>query len=106
MKNDIESTILSDKIISKKMTESENEESKIMSKKAFFKDKYRRSLEIATKIEIQKLAKQHPDWSTKDVLVYIIKDYSPELPSQILVEMTQFITNEWDIVKTKLLAVA
>jgi hypothetical protein len=89
-----------------KMTEDQEKQSAIISQQILLKDKYRQALKTITKMEIQNLAKEHPDWCTKDVLVYIVKDYNPELPSQILIEMTQFITNEWDIVKTKQLAVA
>jgi hypothetical protein len=89
-----------------KMTEEQEKQSAIISQQILLKDKYRQSLKTVTKLVIQNLAKEHPDWCTKDVLVYIIKDYNPELPSQILIEMTQFITNEWDIVKSKQLVVA
>lgn len=106
MKNDMTNIISHETIVSRPMTEAENEESKLISKKAFFKDKYRNALKTVTKLDIQELAKEHPDWCTKDVLVYIIKNYNPDLPSQILIEMTQFITSEWDIVKSKQLALA
>jgi hypothetical protein len=85
----------------KKMTVEQEKQSEMLSQKILLKDNYRQSLKMVTRMDIQALAKAHPDWCTKDVLVYIVKDYNPDLPSQILIEMTEFITSEWDKIKTK-----
>jgi hypothetical protein len=67
------------------------------SKTAFFKEKYRKSLKTLTKYEMRQFIKQYPDGQLKDVLVALIKDYNPELPPSILLEMTQFIISEWEL---------
>jgi hypothetical protein len=85
----------------KQMTKEQEKQSAMLSQQILLKDKYRQSLKMVTQMDIQELAKVHPDWCTKDVLVYIVKDYNPDLPSQILIEMTEFITSEWDKIKTK-----
>ena len=90
----------------KKMTEVEEKQSAIISQKILLSEKYRHALKLVTKMDIQELAKKHPDWCSKDVLVYIVKAYNQDLPSEILVEMTAFITNEWDSIKANQLVAA
>jgi hypothetical protein len=78
------------------MTEADILESTTFSKNAFFKEKYKKSLKTLTKYEMRQFIKQHPDGQLKDVLAALIKDYNPELPPSILLEMTQFIISEWE----------
>ncbi len=65
-------------------------------KNAFFKEKYRTGLKNLVKSDMKLFKKQYPEWQLKDVLVAVIKDFNPELPPAILLEMTQFIIAEWE----------
>jgi hypothetical protein len=78
------------------MTETDILETETFSKMAFLKEKYRKGLKTLTKYEMRQFVKQHPEGQLKDVLVALIKDYNPELPPSILLEMTQFIISEWE----------
>jgi hypothetical protein len=78
------------------MTEADILETATFSKTAFFKEKYRKGLKTLTKYEMRQFIKQHPDGQLKDALAALIKDYNPELPPSILLEMTQFIISEWE----------
>lgn len=62
----------------------------------FYRKKYRLALKLYATLDIQAYAKTQPNWAAKDVLAAIIKDYDPQLPSNILLEMTQFILEEWE----------
>jgi hypothetical protein len=78
------------------MTEADILRTAAFSKTAFFKEKYRNSLKTLTKYEMRQFRKAHPDGQLKDVLSALVKDYNPELPPSILLEMTQFIVSEWE----------
>ena len=78
------------------MTEAEMVETKAILKNSFFKEKYRNSIKSLTKVKMKSLKMQYPEWQLKDVLIAIIKDYTPELPIPILLEMIQFIITEWE----------
>ena len=82
------------------MTEAENQQMRLLSKKSFFKEKYRHALKISTKIDLLLLNQTHPEWTAKDVLSSLVKSYDPQLPTLILLEMTQFILAEWEILQT------
>lgn len=92
--SDSEETCLS--IGASPMTEADILESTAFSKTAFLKEKYKKSLKTLTKYEMRQFIKQHPDGQLKDALAALIKDYNPELPPSILLEMTQFIISEWE----------
>jgi hypothetical protein len=62
----------------------------------FYKKKYRLALQIYAIVEINEYAKTQPTGTAKDILSAIVKDYDPQLPSDILLEMTQFILQEWE----------
>jgi hypothetical protein len=78
------------------MTEAEEIRIKAILKNSFFKEKYRNSLKSLTKVKMRSLKMQYPEWQPKDVLIAVIKDYAPELPTPILLEMIQFIIAEWE----------
>lgn len=65
----------------------------------FYKKKYRLALQMYAIVDINEYAKTQPTWTAKDILAAIIKDYDPQLPSDILLEMTQFILQEWEKVQ-------
>lgn len=78
------------------MTEADILETAAFSQTAFFKEKYRRGLKTLTKYEMRQFRKEHPDAQLNEVLAALVKDYNPELPPSILLEMTQFIISEWE----------
>ncbi len=78
------------------MSEAEEIRIKAILKNSLFKEKYRNSLKSLTKVKMRSLNMQHPEWQLKDVLITVIKDYNPELPTPILLEMIQFIAAEWE----------
>lgn len=62
----------------------------------YFKKKYRMALEVTTKMMVQDLYAQNPDWSVRDVLTTTLKEYNKDLPSILLLEMMQLIVSEWE----------
>ena len=82
------------------MTEAESQQMTLLAKKSFFKEKYRHALKVSTKIDLLLLNQTYPEWTAKDVLSSLVKSYDPQLPTLILLEMTQFILAEWEILQT------
>ncbi len=78
------------------MTEAEIIETNAATKNSFYKEKYRNGLKTLTRVDMRSLKLEHPEWQLKDVLIETIKDYTPELPTPILLEMIQFIIAEWE----------
>ena len=65
-------------------------------KKVLSSKKYLKASELAAQIEMNRLRDEHPNWELKDVLSVILKDFPPEIPSQLLLQLTQFIVEEWE----------
>jgi hypothetical protein len=80
----------------KPMTEEEFLQMATLSQKSYYKEKYRHGLKMLTLMDMEKHIQEHPEWQLKDVLAAILKNYNPELPAVILLEMTQFIITEWE----------
>ena len=95
-KKELVAELQSDKVYFKPMTEEELLQMATLSQKSFFKEKYRHGLKVLTTMDMQRLQHEHPDWRLKDVLAAILKNYNPELPAALLLEMTQFIIAEWE----------
>ena len=94
MKND--SNIISSEVsVIREMTDAEKAKTAIITRNSYLKEKFRMSLKFYTKRKIQEYADIHADWRAKEVLVEIMKGYNPELPPVVLLEMTQFILEEW-----------
>ena len=83
------------------MTEEEKAKSAALSKNSYFKEKYRLALKISTQMEIDKYSQTNPEWGVKDVLVTILKGYNSDLPSVLVLEMTQLIVAEWEAAHAK-----
>jgi hypothetical protein len=83
------------------MTDEEKANTAHITRNSYFKKKYRMALDITTKMMIQEMYKQHPDWSVKEVLVAAIKEYNSDLPSVLLLEMAQLIVTEWEKIQAK-----
>jgi hypothetical protein len=95
-KEELITEIQSKKVFIEPMTEEELQQMATLSQKSFFKEKYRHGLKILTQMDIERHILEHPEWQLKDVLAAILKNYNPELPAIILLEMTQFIITEWE----------
>ncbi len=80
----------------REMTDVEKERVEVITHNSYFKKKYRMALEVTTKMMVQDLYAQHPDWSVRDVLSAALKEYNKDLPSAILLDMMQLIVSEWD----------
>jgi predicted metal-dependent hydrolase len=78
------------------MTEAEMIETRAILKNSFYKEKYRNGLKSLTKGKMKRLEMEYPELELKDMLIAIIKDYTPKLPTPILLEMIQFIIAEWE----------
>lgn len=95
MKNDSIITQSETSVI-REMSDAEKAEMAIITRNSYLKEKFRTSLKFYTKRKIQEYADIHADWRAKEVLVEIMKGYNPELPPVVLLEMTQFILEEWE----------
>jgi CBS-domain-containing membrane protein len=80
----------------REMTDVEKERIEVITRNSYSKKKYRMALEVTTKMMVQDVYAQHPDWSVRDVLTTMLKEYNKDLPSTLLLEMTQLIVNEWE----------
>jgi hypothetical protein len=96
MKNDSNNIVSSEGSVIREMTEAEKAETAIITRNSYLKEKFRMSLKFYTKRKIQEYADIHADWRAKEVLVEIMKGYNPELQPVVLLEMTQFILDEWE----------
>jgi hypothetical protein len=84
----------------KQMTAEESTQMAIIAQKSLYKEKYRHALKSLSKMKIYEYYGTNPDWSAKDILLNVMKEYNPNLPSVVLIEMTQFILNEWESIKS------
>lgn len=64
--------------------------------KRFYRKKYKLALQLYAKLDMVAYAQTHTEWGTKDILAEIVKDYDKNLPSDILLEMAQYIVIEWE----------
>ncbi len=49
-----------------------------------------------TAVKLVKLRTEHPEWALKDTLAEVIKSYPSEIPSDVLLQLTQFIFGQWE----------
>jgi hypothetical protein len=54
------------------------------------------ALQDLTAIKIAKHQLEHPNWGLKDLLAEVIKGFPSEMPSDVLLQMTQFIVSQWE----------
>ncbi len=67
--------------------------------KRYLRKKYRLALQFSAFMDLQELAKTHPEWGAKDVLVEIMKDYYSDFPAELVLEMSAYIVTEWEKIK-------
>ena len=82
------------------MTKEESAKVADMAKKSFYKPKYRQALKVTTQLDVREYCQTHPDASAKDVLIEIMKTYSPSIPPDILLDMAQVILSEWKTIQS------
>jgi hypothetical protein len=82
------------------MTREEDIETDIITKNPSYGKKYREALKISVKLDVQEFAQVQPEANAKDVLVAILKDYDPDIPSPILLEMAKVILADWAAFQT------
>jgi D-alanyl-D-alanine dipeptidase len=85
----------------REMTDEEKAETAYITRNSYHKEKFRKSLKLYTRMKIQAFAGTHPELNAKDLLVEIIKCYNPKLPPVVLLEMTQYILEEWEKIQAK-----
>jgi hypothetical protein len=83
------------------MTEAEKAETAIITRNSYLKDKFRQSLKSFTRRKIYECVNMHAEWTAKEVLVDIMQCYNPKLPPIVLLEMTQYILEEWEKIQAK-----
>lgn len=54
------------------------------------------ALQDLTSVNLLRLKAENPSWELKDVMAEIIKNYPPEMPTDILQQMTNHIFSEWE----------
>lgn len=81
------------------MTREESAKMADMAKKSFYKPKYRQALKVTTQLDVREYYQAHPQAHAKDVLIEMMKRYSPAIPSDILLDMTQVILSEWEVIR-------
>jgi hypothetical protein len=77
------------------LIEGELNQSVVVDHKRFYRKKYKLALQLYAKLDMVAYAQTHPEWGAKDVLAEIVKDYDKDLPSEILLEMAEYIVTEW-----------
>ena len=82
------------------MTAAEKTKVADMAKKSFYKPKYLQALKVTTQLDVREYCQIHEDASAKDVLIEIMKTYSPSIPPDILLDMAQVILSEWKAMQT------
>ncbi|MCB0518619.1 MAG: hypothetical protein H6577_04805 [Lewinellaceae bacterium] len=80
----------------KPMTEEQDKQATILHKKSFYKEKYRVGLKSLLKLKMKKIIGENPNAPLTEVLSDLVKRLSPEIPPEILTEMTLFIIAEWE----------
>ena len=64
--------------------------------KVFKSKKYRMGLEMVTALSYDELRQTHPEWPLKDILAETVKGFNPDLPPNLLVDMTRLICRKWE----------
>ncbi|MEK7253958.1 MAG: hypothetical protein AAB316_04385 [Bacteroidota bacterium] len=64
--------------------------------KGYRRPKYLQAQKSHTRVLVQELLLEHPDWQLKDLLLEIVKGYPDDLPSDVLLQCVQFITEAWE----------
>ena len=82
------------------MTKEESAKVADMAKKSFYRPKYLQALKITTQLDVRKYCQIHQDAPAKEVLIEIMKTYTPSIPPDILLDMAQVILSEWKAMQT------
>ncbi|MEK7255989.1 MAG: hypothetical protein AAB316_14655 [Bacteroidota bacterium] len=81
------------------MSPEEAARAKSSSKQIILSKKYRNGLKSVVGIHLYKLHLTHPDMPLSLVIATMLQDINPELPAEVLLEITAFIIEEWEKIK-------
>lgn len=81
------------------ITEEERVQMATLDNKRYFRKKYKLALQFGAKMQLHEFHRTNPSWGAKDVLVEILKNYSSDFPSVIVLEMAQYIVAEWETIQ-------
>jgi hypothetical protein len=81
------------------MTEEERAKMAVLDDKRYYKKKYKLALQFGAKMQLHEFHRTNPTWGAKDVLVEILKNYNSDFPSLIVLEMAQYIVEEWETIQ-------
>lgn len=87
-------------ILLAKRAEEGDEAIDIIGKKRSYDKKYREALKVSVKLDVQEFGQTQPKASAKDVLIAILTEYDPEIPSPILLELARVILVDWTAIQT------
>lgn len=74
-------------------------ETDIIWKNRFYDKKYREALKVSVKLDVQEFGQTQPKASAKDVLIAILTEYDPDIPSPILLELARVILADWTTIQ-------
>jgi hypothetical protein len=81
------------------MTEEEQAKYAIDPAKSFRKEKFRRGLKSYSQTRVYEFYKTNPEWGAKDILINVMMGYNPDLPSDVVLEIAQYILQQWELLK-------
>ncbi len=83
-------------IVGRPMTAEEENEVRKAFARFPYTAKFKKTLEFTTLFRFDELRLAHPDWELNKILGNIMLGYSKDIPSALLLEMTQLIIAEWE----------
>lgn len=81
------------------MTEAEKTKNPLDPDKSFRKEKFRRALKSHSQTRVYEFYKTNPEWGAKDILINVMMGYNPDLPSDVVLEIAEYILQQWDILQ-------
>lgn len=81
------------------MTEEEKIRVDIITKNSFRKEKFRYALKSHSQTKVYEFYKTNPEWGAKDILINVMKGFNPDLPSDVVLEIAQYILHQWETIQ-------
>jgi hypothetical protein len=82
------------------MTEEEKARIEIITKNSYRKEKFRRGLKSYSQMRVYEFYKTNPEWGAKDILINVMMGYNPDLPSDVVLEIAEYILQQWEVLQT------
>lgn len=86
------------------MTQKMEKESEAIRKQAIQSQKFRMAVRNMTMTNFNTFRTNHPEWPLTTLIAEIIKNYNPEIPASLLLEMTHLICEKWEAENQKAMA--